>query len=64
MKANPHACPNCRERVSAFAAGCALCGAPLDPRRAQGTPSVGQQGRSVWRSRPRLLPRLPARRLG
>jgi hypothetical protein len=26
-------CPNCRERVSPFAAGCAICGADLDVRR-------------------------------
>ena len=31
----PHICPNCGERVTMFAAGCALCGAALDPRRAQ-----------------------------
>jgi hypothetical protein len=30
----PHVCPECGERVSAFAAGCAICGAELDPRRA------------------------------
>jgi predicted amidophosphoribosyltransferase len=38
----PHVCPNCGERVSAFAAGCALCGADLDPRRGQGRPPLGQ----------------------
>jgi predicted amidophosphoribosyltransferase len=37
----PHVCPRCGERVSAFAAGCALCGADLDPRRAQRPPSIG-----------------------
>jgi hypothetical protein len=26
-------CPNCRERVSPFAAGCAVCGADLDTKR-------------------------------
>jgi hypothetical protein len=26
-------CPNCRERVSPYAAGCAICGADLDTRR-------------------------------
>jgi hypothetical protein len=62
MKTNPHVCPSCGERVSAFAAGCALCGAALDPSRAQGAPSVGQQVRSAWRSRPRLVPPLPASR--
>jgi hypothetical protein len=30
----PHVCPRCGERVTAFAAGCAICGAPLDPQRA------------------------------
>lgn len=30
----PHICPNCKERVSAFAAGCAICGTQLDPHRA------------------------------
>jgi len=58
MKANPHACPNCRERVSAFAAGCALCGAPLDPRRAQDGPTLLQQLQSGWLARPRILPRM------
>ena len=26
-------CPNCREPVSPFAAGCAICGADLDTKR-------------------------------
>lgn len=26
-------CPNCGERVSPFAAGCAVCGADLDTKR-------------------------------
>lgn len=59
MKTNPHICPACGERVSAFAAGCALCGAALDPRRAQGTPTLLQHIRLAWRIRPRLLPRVP-----
>jgi predicted amidophosphoribosyltransferase len=60
----PHVCPRCGEPVSAFAAGCALCGADLDPRRAQGPPGAPQRLRSVWRARPRLFPRigLPDRR--
>jgi hypothetical protein len=29
--------------VSAFAAGCALCGADLDPRRAQKAATIGQR---------------------
>lgn len=59
MKTDPHRCPSCGERVSAFAAGCAICGAALDPHRAQGRPSLGGQLRSTWRARPRLLPRVP-----
>ena len=35
----PHVCPSCGERVTMLAAGCALCGALLDPRRAQ-SPSI------------------------
>lgn len=61
---SPHICPRGKERVSAFAAGCALCGADLDPRRAQRPTDAGQRMRSAWRARPRLLPRiaLPQRR--
>ena len=33
MPRDVNRCPSCGERVSAFAAGCALCGADLDPRR-------------------------------
>jgi hypothetical protein len=59
MKTNPHICPDCGERVSAFAAGCALCGVPLDPRRAQGRPNAFQQLQSGWLARRRVLPRVP-----
>ena len=60
----PHVCPDCGEPVSAFAAGCALCGADLDPRRAQRPQTAPQRLGSAWRTRPRLLPRigLPHRR--
>jgi predicted amidophosphoribosyltransferase len=51
----PHVCPRCGERVSAFAAGCALCGADLDPRRAQKPPGLGERLR-------RRLVTLPAGR--
>ena len=30
---HPAYCPNCGERVTPYAAGCALCGAELDPAR-------------------------------
>ena len=32
---HPGYCPQCGERVTPYAAGCALCGADLDPRRWQ-----------------------------
>jgi predicted amidophosphoribosyltransferase len=32
-------CPNCKERVSPYAAGCAVCGADLDHRRWDTGPS-------------------------
>lgn len=56
---SPHVCPRCHERVTAFAAGCALCGADLDPRRAQRAQTVGDRLLSTWWARPRLLPRIP-----
>ena len=34
-------CPSCGERVSPFAAGCAVCGADLDPSRWDSGPSLG-----------------------
>jgi len=48
---HPGYCPQCGERVTPFAAGCALCGADLDPKRWQRPPSV----------RHRFPIRLPAR---
>jgi predicted amidophosphoribosyltransferase len=44
---HPGYCPNCGERVTPFAAGCAVCGADLDPKRWQQPPSFGQ--RFSWR---------------
>lgn len=40
-------CPNCAERVSPFAAGCAVCGADLDPGRWDTGPGAGQRA-SSW----------------
>jgi hypothetical protein len=40
-------CPSCGERVSPFAAGCAVCGADLDPKRWDTGPGVGRQA-SSW----------------
>jgi hypothetical protein len=48
---HPGYCPHCGERVTPYAAGCALCGADLDPRRWQRPPSLAQ----------RLWARMPAR---
>jgi hypothetical protein len=45
---DPNRCPSCGERVTPYAAGCALCGAELDPKR--------------WQPRPTLLQRLRIRR--
>jgi predicted amidophosphoribosyltransferase len=59
----PSRCPKCGERVSAFAAGCAICGAELDPHRAD-RPTVrsriGGRTRALpsWR---RFVPTLPHR---
>ena len=36
-------CPNCKERVSPYAAGCAVCGADLDPSRWDKGPSLGNR---------------------
>jgi hypothetical protein len=36
---HPGYCPDCGERVTPFAAGCALCGADLDPHRWDRPPS-------------------------
>jgi len=33
MSRNPNRCPQCGERVMPLAAGCSLCGAPLDTTR-------------------------------
>src|SRR4051794_7673222 len=36
-------CPNCREPVSPFAAGCAICGADLDTSRWDTGPGLGNR---------------------
>ena len=40
---HPGYCPQCGERVTPFAAGCALCGADLDPKRWQRPASARQR---------------------
>ena len=41
-------CPSCGERVSPYAAGCAVCGADLDPSRWNTGPSIGNRISSLW----------------
>ena len=41
-------CPNCGERVSPYAAGCAVCGADLDPSRWDAGPSLANRISSLW----------------
>ena len=36
-------CPNCKEPVSPFAAGCAVCGADLDTKRWDTGPSAANR---------------------
>jgi hypothetical protein len=48
---HPGYCPQCGERVTPYAAGCALCGADLDPKRWQRPVPLYQ----------RLFSRLPGR---
>lgn len=43
-------CPNCGERVSPFAAGCAVCGADLDTRRWDAGPGTAQRANSFLSS--------------
>jgi hypothetical protein len=40
---HPGFCPQCGERVTPYAAGCALCGADLDPKRWQKPVSARQR---------------------
>jgi hypothetical protein len=58
---NPGYCPQCGERVTPFAAGCAICGADLDPRRWQRRLTLWERltGRLPRRWRERLTPRRP-----
>jgi predicted amidophosphoribosyltransferase len=44
---HPNRCPQCGEHVSPFAAGCALCGADLDPDRTRRIPLSRRVG-SAW----------------
>ena len=43
-------CPKCGERVSPFAAGCAICGADLDTQRWDTGPGAGQRAGSFLSS--------------
>ncbi len=46
-RAHPNRCPGCGEHVSPFAAGCAVCGAELDPDRTRHVPLSRRIG-SAW----------------
>jgi hypothetical protein len=43
-------CPNCKEPVSPFAAGCAICGADLDTKRWDTGPSTVNRAGSWFTS--------------
>jgi predicted amidophosphoribosyltransferase len=47
LRSSPTRCPQCREHVSPYAAGCALCGAELDPDRTRHVPLSRRIG-SAW----------------
>lgn len=47
LKPDPGRCPKCRERVTPFAAGCAICGTDLDPARWDSGPSLTQRAGSL-----------------
>jgi hypothetical protein len=49
-KADPGRCPACRERVTPFAAGCAVCGADLDPARWDRGPGLAQRAGALTAS--------------
>jgi hypothetical protein len=62
-RTDPNRCPGCGERVTAFAAGCAICGADLDAwrHRRQGPTAFGRldsafaafrMGPRAWRPSP------------
>jgi predicted amidophosphoribosyltransferase len=59
---HPGYCPQCGERVTPFAAGCALCGAELDPHRWQRPVSAWQRLSIRFPFRPRLRRRKVANR--
>jgi len=48
---NPNRCPRCGEHVSPFAAGCAICGAKLDPERGLHV-TLAERLRRAWRLKP------------
>lgn len=61
---NAYRCPVCGEHVTPFAAGCAYCGADLDPRRRQRREGLTLLPRIIPRAGlrwPRVAPRRPWR---
>ncbi|MGZ4268483.1 MAG: hypothetical protein ACXVFN_13385 [Solirubrobacteraceae bacterium] len=51
-----YTCPSCGARITPFAAGCAYCGADLDPHRHHRAPTLAQRVRGTWRTRARPRP--------
>jgi hypothetical protein len=47
LRTRPNRCPDCGEHVSPYAAGCAICGADLDPDRTNHVPLSRRVG-SAW----------------
>lgn len=43
LLSDPSRCPRCHERVTPFAAGCAICGTDLDLRRFDRGPTAMQR---------------------
>ena len=46
-RTRPNRCPDCGEYVSPYAAGCAICGADLDPDRTRHV-SLSRRIGSAW----------------
>ena len=46
---DPRCCPNCGQRVTAYAGGCSLCGVTLDPQRWQRPRGPLERVAARWR---------------
>ena len=61
---NAYTCPHCGARTTPFAAGCAYCGADLDPRRRPPSAGLSARIRRAWRTRRRGPAAVPDRSTG